>query len=248
MLKDLTKADWLTSLAIPEERVPQALILRGTRNLGTRYGAHRLLIDDVLEIGSPNGLFEDVFIGTYRGMQVGYASVYGPAMASEITQLFGVLGTRLVIQTGNCGALGDGIVAGDLVVADIARCAEGAANYYLPGFEHVSATPELVERVRADPSIPIPVHSGPIWTTAALLAESNADIARWHSEGYIAVDMETATTFAVAEHYGMERLSILYTFDNPRAGSHLGLAEADKQEARDAGERAMLEVVFRLLI
>ena len=112
MLKDLTRSDWLGFLDLPEERIPSILVLRGTRNLRTNYDKHLAFFDDVLEVGSPNALFEDVFIGRRDGVDVGYASVYGAPMASEITHVFAVLGTRLVIQTGVCGALGDGIERG----------------------------------------------------------------------------------------------------------------------------------------
>ena len=247
MLKELTKSDWLGFLGLPQERIPSVLVLRGTRNLRTNYDKYRAHFDDVLEVGSPNALFEDVFIGRRGGSDVGYASVYGAPMASEITHVFGVLGTRLVIQTGVCGALGDGIEAGDLVVATAARCAEGAAASYLPGVETVAATPELVAEVMADQSVTVPRHAGPVWTTAALLAEGNAEIEQWHAEGYHAADMETATTFVVADYFGMRRVSLLYAFDNPRQGAHLGLTEAHKDEARAAGEAAMFALVFDLI-
>lgn len=247
MLKDLTREDWLGFLDLDAERVPPVLILRGTRNLRTNYDKYRAHFADVLEIGSPNALFEDVFIGRRNGRSVGYASVYGPAMASEITHLFGALGTGLVVQTGVCGALGDGIEAGDLVIATHARCAEGAAECYLPGVQTVDASPELVSRIMADPTVNIPRHAGPVWTTSALLAEGTAEIDHWHGEGYIAADMETATTFAVATSFGMRRLSILSVFDNPREGAHLGLTETDKDAARAAGERAMFTLLFHLI-
>lgn len=247
MLKELTKADWLALLELVEERIPPVLVLRGTRNLRTNYEKYAARFDDVLEIGSPNGLFEDVFIGRHRGIDVGYASVYGAPMASEITHVFGVLGTRLVVQTGVCGALGDGIEAGDLVVATEARCAEGAAECYLPGVETVAASAELVAEVIADPGIAVSRYAGPVWTTAALLAEGQAEIDRWHAAGFLAADMETASAFAVAEYFGLRRLSLLSAFDNPRRGSHLGLTEADKDAARAAGEEAMFRLLFNLI-
>ena len=88
----------------------------------------------------------------------------------------------------------------------------------------------------ADDFLGAKVRTGRIWTTAALLAEGVEDLDRWHAEGYVAVDMETATTFAVAEWTGMERISILTVFDNPRAGEHLGLDEQHKADRRSAGE------------
>lgn len=247
VLKDLTREDWLGFLDLDESRIPSVLVLRGTRNARTNYDKYRAHFQDVQEIGSPNALFEDIFIGRRNGRAIGYASVYGPAMASEITHVFGVLGTGLVIQTGVCGVLGDGIEAGDLVIATHARCAEGAAECYLPGVQTVDASPDLVAEVMAHPAIDVPRHAGPVWTTAALLAEGMAEVNRWHGEGYIAADMETATTFAVAEYFGMRRLSLLYTFDNPRHGAHLGLTEAHKDETRAAGEQAMFTLLFDLI-
>ena len=247
MLKDLTRNDWLSFLNLDPARIPPVLILRGTRNLRTRYEQHRPLFTDVVDVGSPNGLFEDVFIGRHDGGDVGYASVYGGPMASEITHVFGVLGTRLVVQTGVCGALGDGIVAGDLVVATEAGCGEGAAACYIPGSERVAASPGLVEWVRSIDGLAVPRHTGPIWTTAALLAEGDAEVTAWHRAGYIAVDLETASTFAVADHFGMRRLSLLVAFDNPREGAHLALTEHDKAEARVRGEEAMRNIWLKLL-
>jgi hypothetical protein len=75
---------------------------------------------------------------------VGFACVYGAPMASEIVHIFGILGTRAVIQTGNCGALADGLVAGDLFVPTEAFCGEGAAQYYQPDCQRVTASAELL--------------------------------------------------------------------------------------------------------
>ena len=113
MLKELTREDWLSLLAIPEEMIPEVLVLRGTRNLNRHYERYKQFFHDVFEVDSPNSVFEDVFIGYCNKTPVGYASVYGDCMASEVTHLFGVLGTRLVIQTGCCGALKEGIAPGD---------------------------------------------------------------------------------------------------------------------------------------
>jgi purine-nucleoside phosphorylase len=246
MLKDLTREDWQGFLSLDPERIPKAVILRGTRNLRRRYQTHAGLFEDVLEIGSPNGLFEDIFIGRRDGVDVGYASVYGPAMASEVAHVFAVLGTRLVIQTGVCGGLADGMEAGDIVIPRHAGCGDGASACYLPGVECVAATPELVDNAMVAVGGRVPAHDGAIWTTAALLAEGDAEINAWHGSGYAAVDLETAATFAVAEHYGMQRLSILSVFDNPRHGAHLALTEHEKQEARARGEAVALELVLEM--
>jgi purine-nucleoside phosphorylase len=78
------------------------------------------------------------------------------------------------------------------------------------------------------------------------LAEGIHDLRWWRDGGYVAVDMETATTFGVARWTGMDRVSILSVFDNPLDGDHLGLEAVDKEAARAEGERRMLEVVLEV--
>lgn len=244
MLRELTKADWLSILGIPEKRIPRALLLRGTRNLKAQYDHIRPFFTNLLEVGCPNGIIEDVFIGDYGSQSVAYASVYGAAMASEVVHIFGVLGTPLVIQTGNCGALADEIEAGDLFAPTEAFCGEGAAQYYQPNGRVAHATPELLA---LDCLAAVPVHRGRLYTTAALLAEGEREIEDWFRQGFAAVDMETATTFTVAEHFRMDRLAILYAFDNPRKRRYLFLSHEEEVVRRPRGNERMMEVAFGVI-
>jgi purine-nucleoside phosphorylase len=247
MLKELTKENWLSLLGLTESQIPRFLILRGTRNLKTNYAKHRDYFTDVLEVGTPNGIFEDVLIGRYQNERVGYASVYGDAMASEITHAFGVLGTSVVIQTGCCGALSEKILPGDIVCATKAHCGEGAAQYYQPDAQEIDASDDLLALVSPQTNGPVAMHQGTIWTTSALLAEGQDDIRRWRAQGYVAVDMETASTYAVAKYFGMRRLSLLFAFDNPSQGDHVLLSDHEKQERRNLGEKQMIETAFSLI-
>jgi purine-nucleoside phosphorylase len=90
--------------------------------------------------------------------------------------------------------------------------------------------------------------TGAIYTTAALFAEGMEDVDRWFKDGFTAVDMETAATYAVAEHFHMERLSILYAFDNPRRQEHLLLSDAEKDVRRAAGNERMIKLALDLAV
>jgi purine-nucleoside phosphorylase/catechol 2,3-dioxygenase-like lactoylglutathione lyase family enzyme len=248
MLKDLTRADWLNILGLPVERIPEVLIVRGTRNFRSRYRAMLPFFDNVLEVGTPNGIIEDVLIGDVRGRPIGFACVYGASMASEVVHIFGVLGTRAVIQIGNCGALADDLGAGDLFVADRAYCGEGAARYYKSDGDWVAASPKLLRSRTLTGLGPGKCRTGAIYTTAALFAESEADVERWFQEGFAAVDMETAATYAVAEHFGMDRVSIMYGFDNPRRREHLLLSDTEKDANRTAGNERMTRLALDLAV
>jgi len=248
VLKELTRADWLRILDIPEQKIPAVLILRGTRNLGSQYQAILPFFSDIFEVGSPNGIFEDVLIGEIRSHSVGFACVYGASMASEIVHVFGKLGTRAVILTGNCGALADDLSAGDLFVAERAFCGEGAAQYYKPNGQWVTATKELLgSRVFAELGPP-GLRRGAMYTTAALLAEGMEDLQAWFAQGFAAVDMETATAYAVAESFGMDRLAVHYVFDNPRRREHLLLTDADKDKRRAQADAMMKEITLGLAV
>jgi purine-nucleoside phosphorylase len=234
-------------LGIPEDRVPEVAILRGTRNLRRNRDRYAERFTSVVEIGSPNGLFEDLFIGCHGSLNIGYASVYGDSMASEITHLFGVLGTKLVIQTGCCGALQPGVQTGDLIVPSAAIPGEGAAKYYLPEATKISVSTDMQRRAAALIRSSWPYHTGMMYTTSALLAEGREDLRAWEAAGHVAVDMETATTFAVAKSFGMKRLSILFTFDNPLHGDTLIDSDEERVQRRQRGEDSMFEVVDQLL-
>ena len=243
MLRELTKSDWMSMLKIPLDRVPTALILWGTRNLKSRYATIKRSFDDVIEIGSPNGIIEDVLIGDIDGTVTAYGSVYGAPMASEITHIFGILGTPLVIQIGTCGGLADKLEAGDLFIVESAYCGEGASQYYKSDGKQVSATIEFDEVVRGGHAS-LAVRNGQIYSTSALFAEGKEEIENWANQGYSAVDMETAATFAVAEHFGMDRGSILVVFDNPRKQEHIMITDSEKADRRDTAQKLMLETAF----
>jgi purine-nucleoside phosphorylase/GNAT superfamily N-acetyltransferase len=248
MLKELTKADWLGILNLPESRIPDVLLVRGTRNFRSKYRAMLPYFDNILEVGTPNGITEDVLIGDVAGRPVAFACVYGAPMASEVVHIFGVLGTKAVIQIGNCGALADDFGAGDLFVADRAYCGEGTARYYKSDGEWVAASAGLLRSRTLSKLQPEEWRTGAIYSTAALFAEGEADVERWFQECFAAVDLETAAVYAVAEHFGMERVAILYGFDNPRRREHLLLSDKEKDLRRAAANDKMRQLALDLAV
>jgi uridine phosphorylase len=56
--------------------------------------------------------------------------------------------------------------------------------------------------------------------------------------------METATTFAVAEYFGMAHAAILYVFDNPRRREHLLLSDPEKDVRREQANHAARALAF----
>lgn len=184
-----------------------------------------------------------------KAFQLGTHQLYGAPMASEVTHVFGVLGTSLVIQTGCCGALGNGFLAGDLIYATSAYCGEGASQYYLKEVSIVDASDDLLKNIKKEKlNKIIKAHMGPIFTTSVLFAEGKKELENWYNKGYVAVDMETASTFAVARYFRMKRASILFAFDNPREGSHILLKESEKDNHRKYGESEMIRLALKIAV
>jgi len=250
MLADLGRDDWLNVLGLGADEAPAALIMRATRMLKTRLAQHRALLADAYELPSANSIFEDILLGWHNGLRVAMACVYGAPMASEVAHAFCVIGVSRVILTGCCGALVPGIAAGDLVVPEAAFPGDGASRYYgAAGRALVRAEPELHQSaVRVLGRDGWPVHTGSIYTTCALCAESAADVAAWASQGHIAVDMETATTYAVARHFGIPAVATLFAFDCLAAGESIVLTDGGKSARRARGESLMMEAALELAV
>jgi purine-nucleoside phosphorylase len=86
-----------------------------------------------------------------------------------------------------------------------------------------------------------------MYTTAALFAENRAEIDLWARDGWDAVDMETATTFAVAEHFGMTAAAVHFVFDNPLHLGDIIVNELLKDNRRAAGNELMIQASLRIV-
>lgn len=86
-----------------------------------------------------------------------------------------------------------------------------------------------------------------MFTTSALFAEGEREVEQWFHEGWGAVDMETATTLAVAEHFGMDSIAIHFAFDNPRRKEHLLLSEPEKDRRRSSGDESMVRAALDII-
>lgn len=244
MLADLTREDWLKALQLPPEWAPQAVWLRGTRNLGPQLQEHRRHFQELAPLTIPNGIFEDFFIGRMEGSPVAFASVYGAAMASEIVHLCALLGARLVLLTGCCGALAEEFKIGDLLVATEAECGDGTSTLYLPGCQRLKAR---IYGRDMTPKEGGQLHFAPVHTTAALLAESRASLTECQGRGIWGVDLETAAVYAVAEKFGMDRVAVLYGFDRPLGEQHLLEEDLESRLQRAQGNVKMTGLGLSIL-
>jgi uridine phosphorylase len=235
--------DWWRVTGLSKADVPHVAVLEGTWWRNDRQRERLALLDKVRELDAP-----DWFWGIYQDRPVVYASMYGAARAVEPVVILGRLGTPRVVQIGSCGGIALDAHTGDLLIPDQVAIEEGVSRWY-QGNDSVSATPELVHRAHdIATAIGIRVVHGTSVTEDTLLGVRPPDdsVERWRSAGYVGVDMETSAVFSAADYIGMERLSLIYIWDEfalERAWSDPLPAELNEYRRRT--ELALFDIALR---
>ncbi|MEM0482242.1 MAG: nucleoside phosphorylase [Nitrososphaerota archaeon] len=142
-----------------------------------------------------------VYTGNYRGVPVSLAvHGVGSGSAALILEELVMLGARVIVRLGTCGAMVGGLEVGDVVIP---HC----ASYYLGGIFHqylgepvcLAAAPDfqllesLVSEIRA---AGIRHVVAPIVSCDAFYTEKGF-VDKWLRRGAVAVDMETAILYSL---------------------------------------------------
>jgi DeoD family purine-nucleoside phosphorylase len=157
----------------------------------------------------------------------------GPSAAIVVTEL-AELGARRLIRVGTCGALDGSLALGDLVIVTAAvpqdgtSRALGAAGPLTPDRELLDALRDAAAARSA--GVARRIHTGQV-LSSDLFYDTPEDGAAAEA---LAVEMETATLFAVAERRDLRTASVLLVSDL-LAPTRTRISE----EALRAGERAL---------
>jgi uridine phosphorylase len=240
---DLTADEWQSALGLGDRDLPVAVISEGTWWREQRTRERLALLEDVQELPFP-----DIFIGKWHGKPVAYCCAYGAPRAVEVVHLFGSLGADLAVQIGSCGGLQPDLAPGQIVVPGEAVCEEGIARLY-GSSERVQADPQWSELARAIlAKQDHVVHGGTNLTWYSIFAQDGHMVESWHEAGYLSVDMETATTLAVARHFGMAAVSMLVIWDELLRGrSFLDPLEPSQQLDFDRSYEAIFSTALELV-
>jgi uridine phosphorylase len=146
-------------------------------------------------------------------------AVYHPGVGSPLAAMFleeiVETGCRSFVAVGGAGGLVPELTVGHVVVPTAAIRDEGTSYHYLPASR--TTEPSLravaaIERVLQAHSVPFV--TGKVWSTDAPYRETRAKVERRVAEGCVAVDMEAAALFAVAQFRGVEFAQILAAADD----------------------------------
>ena len=150
----------------------------------------------------------------------------GPSAAIVAEELI-ALGAKRLLRVGTCGALASGLGLGTLVVADGVLAEDGTSR--------ALGAPATV---RPDPELHAALLSSANGARAGLVVSSDlfydpdaSRAERWVAAGALAVEMEAATLFAVAERHGVAAACVLAVSDLVASRERIGAPELERVEA-----------------
>lgn len=172
-------------------------------------GAH-FLANSKSEMG-----YHPLYEVDYKGKRLAFfhPGIGAPLAASLLEEAI-ARGCRKFIAVGGCGVLDKNIAVGYLLLPVSALRDEGMSYHYLPPSREVEADPitlaaiESVLQARG-----IEYLRTKTWTTDAIYRETEAKAKAYLNEGCLAVEMETAAFYAVAQFRDVCLGQILYGGD-----------------------------------
>lgn len=212
-IMDIGADEWLDAMKLSADDIPDVVIVEGSWWRQQRTDWRLGYLSDVRELEFP-----DIFWGRWQDRKIAFCCAYGAARTVEIIHLFGVLGTKLAIQIGTCGGLQAHLKPGDIILPEVVSCREGIAQLYGTP-DAVLGSADWIDR--AQKSLEARGHTtyrGLHMTWSSLFAETAQMMEAWHRAGYLSVEMETATTFAVARHFNMAAVSMVVVWDELTRG------------------------------
>jgi uridine phosphorylase len=111
---------------------------------------------------------------------------------------------------GTCGALDASLSLGQLIVASEALAADGTSRA-LGAADRVSAHPELVARLAG--AADAEARTGPVVSSDLFYDGAPGAEEAWRASGALAVEMETAALFALAQRRGLRAGCVLIVSD-----------------------------------
>lgn len=239
---DFTKEDWKKSLNIEEKYIPETFILHGE----WEHHENLLLWKNIL--ANDQWLPEwNTVIGDHHERKVGFSNVFGGPSAAITAHLFGTLGTEKFIQTGYFGGLSHDVNYGDILIVTGAYMEDGVSQWYSPGDTMVYADHDLIEAaIGFCERKGYQYVTGSVFSTSAMYMETAEIVKDWSEDGHFGVDMETATTFAIAKYFKRRAIGLLNLSDNIINGDTFYSTTEEISQIMDETDRRIRELALYL--
>ncbi len=220
MYKQLTPSDIRRVLNVSDDYRVDGLLVSGTHPPRKEYPhfeeALRLLGVPYTEETIEDRFFQEVKSVVIGQKRIWFDVVYGAAYLSELTHVASILGSKANILLGSCGALQENLMHGDTVIPSASFGDESVTRMYQrDNKDFIYRADDILSRkIRENFLDRSAMHDGTLMTVQAMLGETEGDVKEWSRQGYIGIDMESATLFAVSAHFSVPAAALLYVADN----------------------------------
>lgn len=204
----------ITPGGYPDVDMPEHCVICFFRDVVDHF-VDRGVLTRVIALTSEMGE-HPVYVRQYGDRRVALLQqAVGAPLAAGLMEETISLGARKFIACGGAGVLDRNIAMGHLLVPTAAIRDEGTSYHYLPPAREVAPTPaalQAIERVLKRHNVDYLLTK--TWTTDAFFRETRGKVAMRRAEGCLAVEMEAAAMFAVAQFRHVQIGQILYGGDN----------------------------------
>jgi uridine phosphorylase len=176
---------------------------------------------------------------THEGVEFGIIGrVVGAPFAVLVAEELFACGCELLISITSAGQVRPLGPPPYVVLIEKALRDEGTSYHYLPPEPYSHLQPALRRSIQASwDQAQMPLYVGATWTTDAPFRETTAMLETCRRHGILAVEMEAAALYALAE--AMQRDIVCFAHVTNR----MGQVEGDFEKGEEAGSRAMLHII-----
>jgi len=252
MYKTYNAADYRSHFHLPEDYRVDGMLIWGGWNRPRHVSVlQTALAERAAAFNELPGFLERMLEFVVDEKHYWFDVSYGGARLSEYLHLACLFGSRKNVLLGSCGGLNPQIDACDLIVPSFSYGDESTTRVYQPGVSDHRHFPNKEMSARLAESIS-PKHrlwQGPTVTNQAMMAETFEDVKKWSEQGYLGVEMEAGTVFAVSNHFAVPSGAILYVGDNLiRGETVLDTSFSDNRHLREAAETEQYRVALAELL
>jgi len=201
-------------------------------------------LEDVRLVNSVRNMLG--FTGTFRGKPV---SIMGsgmgmPSISIYAHELFDYYGVKQIIRVGTCGGLSADMQVGDLILASAASTDSAMNQQRFSGWDFsAGADFELLSRVHEKAvQKGLKIRTGNVFASDWFYHPDEAFIEKVQKMGILALDMESAALYALAQQHGRRALTILSVSDVIPTG------ERASHETRQNAFGEVIEVVLEAVL
>jgi 5'-methylthioadenosine phosphorylase/purine-nucleoside phosphorylase len=187
------------------------------------------------------------FTGTFEGAPISVQSTgMGCPSSGIVFEELVQLGVRRLIRVGTCGAIGDGVGFGDVVIALSASCDDTTPLRYagMPAYSPTATFALAEAAARASREQGATAHVGPIVTSGVFYDPDATAIGRWRRTGHLAIEMEAAMLYTIAAVARVEALAMMTVSDLVGEGT----SERIDDEALRRNVDMLLRVACRVAV